>query len=119
MAGWNVLILNHAGALKELRNILFYLSCGTAREGSNIIHFKEATLFVSGGDRHEFATGLVVSKTMKQNVFDFTPFNNRLCSLRLRSYMLNISNLCICLECSSKEQMECWTEEQKVDFLKI
>ena len=44
-------------------------------KGSNIIDFKGATPFVSGGKRHEFGTGFIALKQMKQNAIDFIAVN--------------------------------------------
>lgn len=59
--------------------------------GSGTIEKKECTVYYSCGKKHEFGTGFIVNKKAKHLVIGFTPVNERMSCLRIRTRFFNCS----------------------------
>ncbi|XP_054719192.1 uncharacterized protein LOC129228537 [Uloborus diversus] len=70
----------------EKRNYSFYYSCHDSQ--------------------HQFGTGFVVSKKLRERVVDFVPVSERICKLRLRGKLHNISIICVHAPTEEKPEVE-------------
>lgn len=99
-ATWNVLSLNREGAFKNLKEVMknYKVSIAALQEvrwkGADIMDSRDYTIFYSGGNRKQLGTGFMVASNLKQTVLGFKPVNERLCSLRLKFGLFNVTVLC-------------------------
>jgi len=118
MATWNVLSLNRAGSLRKLKEDLTKYRIGIAAiqeiqwPGTEIMETGNFTNLYSGSTKSALDTGFVVSKEYKGSIMEFRPINEKICTLRIRARLFNIT--LICVHASTEE-----TEEEVVtDFMK-
>lgn len=97
---WNVLTLYKAGALANLVRELRKYKIGLCalqeirwKDTGNMTKDKY-TLFWSGGARNFLGTGFAVHKSWLGAVLSFKPKNERLCSIRLKGTLFNITIIC-------------------------
>ncbi|XP_039297365.1 uncharacterized protein LOC120354375 [Nilaparvata lugens] len=56
------------------------------------------------GDRHELGVGFVVENSMKENIIDFKPVNERICVLRVKTKFFNLSLINVHAESEDKDE---------------
>ena len=97
IATWNVLSLYRAGALANLTEQLkkYKVTIAALQEirwkNSDIIRTKDYTIFYSGNNTNTLGTGFAVKREAVGKVIGFKPENERICSLRIRGKMFNIT----------------------------
>jgi len=96
---WDVRTLYKPGALLSLLSQLkdYKLAITAVQEtrwqGKDIMDMKSHTLFYSGkeGGTREFGVAFVVERNMKRNVLDFKAADERMCVLRIKTKLQNLS----------------------------
>jgi len=53
------------------------------------------TILYSGSTKSALGTGFVVSKEYKGSIMEFKPINERICTLRIRAQLFNITLICV------------------------
>lgn len=97
IASWNIQTLYAAGHQKQLVDELKRYRCNIAAiqetrwTGQDTRKFKDYTIYVSGGTKHEFGTAFFVMGEMQQRVIDWKPRNDRICVLRIKGRFFNYS----------------------------
>lgn len=97
IATWNVLSLYRAGALARLVEELakYNITIAALQEirwkSSDTLKTKDYTIFYSNKDKNTLGTGFAVSHKIIDKVIGFRPENERLCSMRIRGKMFNIT----------------------------
>lgn len=72
--------------------------------GSGTVDSQGYTLFYSGHAKdHVFGTGFMVSRKWRQNVIEFKPVDERMCVLRIKGSIFNISIICVHAPTEEKE----------------
>lgn len=68
---------------------------------------RKSVVFYSGSpnNRHEFGTGFVIRERMMGSVMDFKPVNERICYMRLRGKLYNISMLSVHAPTEEKDEL--------------
>ena len=80
--------------------------------GTEIMDTGDFTILYSGSMKSALGTGFVVRKEYKGSIMEFRPINEKICTLRIRARLFNIT--LICVHASTEE-----TEEEVVtDFMK-
>lgn len=98
-ATWNVRTLNKEGALKSLlpELIKYKIAIAAIQEtkwhNKGISDLRSHSVFFSGkdGGKREFGVAFVVNKAYKQAILDFKPVNERLCVIRIKTRLHNVS----------------------------
>lgn len=96
---WNVRTLNKTGALRSLLLLLekYDIAITALQETkwthSGIMDLRTHTILSSGSSngRREFGVAFIVEKKMKSLILDFKPVSNRICTLRIKTRLHNIS----------------------------
>ena len=97
IATWNVLSLYRAGALANLTEQLkkYKVTIAALQEirwkNSDILKTKDYTIFYSGNNINTLGTGFAVKNEAVSKVIGFKPENERICSLRLKGKMFNMT----------------------------
>jgi len=101
MATWNVLSLYRAGSLRKLKEELtkYRIRIAAIQEirwpGTEIMDRGDFTILYSGSMKSTLGTGFVVSKGYKGSIMEFKPINERICTLRIRARLFNITLICV------------------------
>jgi len=101
MATWNVLRLNRAGSLRKLQEELTKYRLGIAAiqeirwPGTEIMDTGDFTILYSRSMKSTLGTGFVVSKECNGPIMEFKPINERICTLRIRARLFNITLICV------------------------
>lgn len=110
---WNLRTLYRGGALKNLIEIFtsYNMDLMAVQEirwlGHSVLEKKNYSFYYSCHDsQHQFGTGFVVSKKIRERVIDFLPVNERLCKLRLKGKLQNISVICAHAPTEEKPETE-------------
>lgn len=114
---WNVRTLFRLGALDELRlecakHDFDIVACQEVRWlGAGMLQKKDYTMYYSGSkDRHEFGCAFLLKSKYRNGVMEFQPVNNRICKIRLRGRLFNISIINVHAPSEDKD------EETKEEF---
>lgn len=97
IATWNVLSLYRAGALTNLTEQLkkYKVTIAALQEirwkNSDILKTKDYTIFYSGNNTNTLGTGFAIKKEAVSKVIGFKPENERICSIRLKGKMFNMT----------------------------
>ena len=97
MATWNVKGLKEVGALNNLKSIMQKNKLGIlvvqemGWKGEGIMRSGDFTVFYKGGQRYLFGTGFIVNNIWKNAILNFTGFNERIATLRLKAKFFNIT----------------------------
>ena len=97
IATWNVLSLFRSGALTQLTHELkrYKVTIAALQEirwkNSDILKTKDYTIFYSGNNTNTLGTGFAVKKEAVSEVIGFKPKNERMCSIRIRGKMFNMT----------------------------
>ena len=100
IATWNVLSLYRAGALARLSDELlrYRIVIAALQEirwrDSDILNTKEYTIFYSGNNSNTLETGFEVKREAVNAIIGFKPVNERLCCIRIRGKVFNITLIC-------------------------
>ena len=101
MATWNVIYLNRAGSVRKLMEELTKYGIGIAaiREirwpGTEIMEREDFTILCSGIMKSALGTDFVVSREYNGSIMEFKPINERICTLRIRARLFNITLVCV------------------------
>jgi len=101
MATWNVLNLKRAGSLRKLKGELtkYRIGIGAIQEirwpGTEIMDTGDFTILYSGSMKSTLSTGFVVSKEYKGLIMEFKTITERICTLRIRARLFNITLICV------------------------
>jgi len=100
MATWNLLSLNRAGSLRKLKELIKYrIGIAAIQEirwpETEIMDTGDFTILYSGSMKNTLGTGFVVSKEYKGSIMEFKPINERICTLRIRGQLFNITLICV------------------------
>ena len=118
LATWNVRTLLRPGGLRTLTDVLktgkFNITAvqETRWPEANLLKGREYAFYYSGkmnGPR-EFGTGFIVLRRARDTVISFQPFDERLCSLRIRDKFFNITLI------NAQSPTEDKDEDMKDDF---
>lgn len=109
---WNTRSLHRSGALKELcgemrKYKLDILAVQESRwKGGGIFDTRSHTVLYCGSEqRHEFGVAFIVDKGMKANVLGFTPVNERMCVLRVKTRFFNLLMINVHAETEDKNEI--------------
>lgn len=98
---WNLRTLDRAGAVQELENVLNkYRANITAIQemrwiGHGIHKRRTCDIYFSCHERYKtLGCGFVVGTRLRHMVIDWTPVNERLCTIRIKAKFFNISLIC-------------------------
>ena len=110
---WNVRTLYRNGALRNLVDVFDEYSIDVLAlqeirwTGQGIFEKKKHSVFYSCQNKHhQFGTGFIVNKRIRNNVIEFKPVNERICKLRLKGRHYNISIICAHAPTEDKENIE-------------
>ena len=120
---WTVPTLFKTGALLSLLSQLKEYRLATTAlqetrwQGKDIMDMKSHTLFYGGKEEgtREFGVAFVVERNMKQNVLDFKAADERICVLRIKTRLQNISVINMHAPTEEKEELEKGAFYQKVE----
>lgn len=115
---WNVRTLNRTGALRSLLSVLQQYNVAitalqeTRWTHSGIMDLKTHTVLSSGSsnERREFGVAFIIEKKMKPLILDFKPVCNRICTLRIKTRLQNISLI------NAHAPTEDKTDDEKEEF---
>ncbi|XP_042906181.1 craniofacial development protein 2-like [Parasteatoda tepidariorum] len=98
---WNVRTLYRGGAVKKLTDVFleYKLDVLAVQEmrwtGSGVMDKRNCSIYYSCHDRlHQFGTGFIVNKRIRDKVIEFKPVNERICRIRIKGRTHNISIIC-------------------------
>ena len=97
IATWNVRSLMEVGALNNLKEIMKQYNIGILAiqemrwKGEGIMKSGDFTVFYKGGHNNMFGTGFIIQNSFKNLVLNFTGFNDRISSLRVRGRFFNVT----------------------------
>lgn len=100
LATWNVLSLRRVGALQNLKNqlIQYHIDIAALQEmrwkENCITDSGEFTIFSSSSGSANMGTGFMVHRKYKAAVLNFEPIDGRICTLRLKMKMFNLTIIC-------------------------
>jgi exonuclease III len=112
LATWNVRALKRPGKLKEIREEMdkYGIKIGALQEirwkGPGTIVSGNHILMYSGVDTGSKGVGFLLHKSMKPNVINFTAINDRMCSMRLRAKLFNVTIFCVYAPTEETEEEE-------------
>lgn len=131
IATWNVRTLGKPGALQNLKEEMRKYRIGlvaiqeTRWHGSGILQSGEYTLMYSGNTRGvvgaQGGTGFLINNKYKPAIKNFTPINERMCTIRMESKFFNITIVCVYApteEADGQDKDEFYSRlEQEIDCI--
>ncbi|XP_024884391.1 uncharacterized protein LOC112462706 [Temnothorax curvispinosus] len=109
MGTWNVRTLYETAAAKSLVEEI--TKCGiqilaiqeTRWKGNSTMRIGDYDFFHSGGQKHFLGVGFVVHKDLRDNIMEFRPVSDRVCTIRIKTKFFNLSLINVHAETKEKE----------------
>ena len=74
--------------------------------GTEIMGTGDFTILYSGSMKSTLGTGFVVSKEYNGSIMEFKPINERICILRIRARLFNITLICVHAPTETEEEVK-------------